>query len=64
MLIQDIGNSTFSNIDPGVDLTLSMLVTQFRDGGDGVEAGVLGQGIRNDLESLGEALETVGIGTD
>ncbi len=41
-----------------------MSVSQFGDGGNGIEPCVLSQGVRDDLHGLGEGLEAVGVGAD
>ena len=41
-----------------------MAIAQLGDGGDGVQTGVLGQGVGDDLEGLGERLEAIGVLAD
>lgn len=64
ILLQDVGDCSLAHIDPAVDFSLGVLVPQLSDGADRVKASVLGQGVGNDFESLGESLEAVGVGTD
>merc|ERR550532_2968720 len=61
VLFKYVGNRPFSHIDPCCFLSLSMLVSQFRHSGYGVEPGVLSQSVRNDFHGVGKLLEAVSI---
>ena len=41
-----------------------MSVSQFGDGGNGIESCVFSQGVGDHLHGLGEGLEAVGVGAD
>ncbi len=47
-----------------MDLALGVTVSELGDGGDGIEAGVLGQGVGDDLQGFGEGFEAVSVGAD
>ena len=64
VLVEDVGDHALANVDAGVDLALSVSVAQLGDGGDGVEPGILGQRVGDDLQGFGEGFEAVGVGAD
>lgn len=51
----------FSDVDAGGVLAVGVPVAKLGDDRDGIEAGVLGERRRDDLERVGEGLEAVGL---
>ena len=64
VLLEDVGDAALADVDSGVLLAERVAIAQLGDGGDGVQTGVLGQGVGDDLEGLGERLEAIGVLAD
>lgn len=47
-----VGNSSVAHVDAAGEVALVVSVAEFSHHGNGVDAGVLGQCVRNDLQSL------------
>ena len=61
ILVEYIGDGSLPHVDPAHFLPLGVAVAKLGNSCDGIEACVLGQCVRDDLEGLGEGLEAVGV---
>jgi hypothetical protein len=61
VLVEDVGDAALAHVDTGHGLSLRVAVAELGHSRDRVEAGVLCQGVGDDLEGLGKGLEAVGV---